>query len=236
MRLSKMLFYLDEMKGKNNLWKDQTFGRHSIMNIEYVLLNHECVGKSSHDELEQVKKKSLEIQKGLKARIKILEKDVQRCEKQSVDFELKLQHEKEKHKWDSSKNKNSKPLDFSWISRIQENLRMRRVLDLKCKDDCKSKSGGLQFLRWKSYIGFDVRDSKSAIAIHAVRHILRDSTLTSNKRYDLMVANMKVDLDMCYVRQKQNSDEFHQESSLYNSALQLPHPFHGFIWHSSGIL
>ncbi|GJX89826.1 gag-pol polyprotein, partial [Tanacetum coccineum] len=105
-----------------------------------------------------------------------------------------------------------------------------------CKDDCKSKSGGLQFLRWKSYIGFDVRDSKSAIAIHAVRHILRDSTLTSNKRYDLMVANMKVDLDMCYVRQKQNSDEFHQESSLYNSALQLPHPFHGFIWHSSGIL
>ncbi|GJW16229.1 hypothetical protein Tco_0020362 [Tanacetum coccineum] len=78
-----------------------------------VLLNHECVDKSLHDELEQVKKKSLEIQEGLKARIKILKKDVQRCEKQSVDFELKLKHEKEKHKWDSLKNKNSKPLDFS---------------------------------------------------------------------------------------------------------------------------
>ncbi|GKF54146.1 hypothetical protein Tco_0161056 [Tanacetum coccineum] len=76
-------------------------------------LNHECVDKSLHDELEQVKKKSLEIQDGLKARIKILQKDVQRCEKQSADFELKLQHDKEKQKWDSSKNKNSKPLDFS---------------------------------------------------------------------------------------------------------------------------
>ncbi|GKF62923.1 hypothetical protein Tco_0182977, partial [Tanacetum coccineum] len=86
-----------------------------------LLSHHECVDKSLHDELEQViKKKSLEIQEGLKARIKILEKNVQRCEKQSVDFELKLQHEKEKHKWDSSKNKNSKPLDFSWISRIQK--------------------------------------------------------------------------------------------------------------------
>ncbi|GKF15869.1 hypothetical protein Tco_0057331 [Tanacetum coccineum] len=58
---------------------------------------------SLHDELEQVKKKSLEIQEGLKARIKILEKDVQRYEKQSVDFELKLQHEKEKHKWEYKK-------------------------------------------------------------------------------------------------------------------------------------
>ncbi|GJY02312.1 retrovirus-related pol polyprotein from transposon TNT 1-94 [Tanacetum coccineum] len=51
---------------------------------------------SLHDELEQVKKKSLEIQEGLKARIKILEKDVQRCEKQvkledenvSLDFKV----------------------------------------------------------------------------------------------------------------------------------------------------
>ncbi|GJU07353.1 hypothetical protein Tco_1123783 [Tanacetum coccineum] len=59
-----------------------------------VLLNHECVDKSLQDELKQVKKKSLEIQEGLKARIKILDKDVQRCEKQSVDFELKFQHEK----------------------------------------------------------------------------------------------------------------------------------------------
>ncbi|GJR46535.1 hypothetical protein Tco_1314638 [Tanacetum coccineum] len=81
---------------------------------------------SYNDELEQVKKKSLEIQEGLKARIKILEKDVQRCEKQSVDFELKLQHEKEKHKWDSSKNKNSKP-DFRLDSIGIQKLRMKSV-------------------------------------------------------------------------------------------------------------
>ncbi|GJZ88772.1 retrovirus-related pol polyprotein from transposon TNT 1-94 [Tanacetum coccineum] len=76
---------------------------------------------SLHAEIEQLKKKSIKIQEGLQARIKILEKDVQRCEKQSVDFELKLQHEKEKHKWDSSfKNKNTNPLDYSWISKMEK--------------------------------------------------------------------------------------------------------------------
>ncbi|GJV22778.1 retrovirus-related pol polyprotein from transposon TNT 1-94 [Tanacetum coccineum] len=76
---------------------------------------------SFHAEIEQLKNKSIEIQEGLQARIKILEKDVQRCEKQSVDFELKLQHEKEKHKWDSSfKNKNTNPLDYSWISKMEK--------------------------------------------------------------------------------------------------------------------
>ncbi|GJR11867.1 hypothetical protein Tco_0794519 [Tanacetum coccineum] len=76
---------------------------------------------SLHAEIEQLKKKSIEIQEGLQARIKILEKDVQMCEKQSVDLELKLQHEKEKHKWDSSfKNKNTNPLDYSWISKMEK--------------------------------------------------------------------------------------------------------------------
>ncbi|GJQ98574.1 hypothetical protein Tco_0009713 [Tanacetum coccineum] len=76
---------------------------------------------SLHAEIEQLKKKSIENQEGLQARIKILEKDVQRCEKQSVDFELKLQPEKEKHKWDSCfKNKNTNPLDYSWISKMEK--------------------------------------------------------------------------------------------------------------------
>ncbi|GJY33583.1 retrovirus-related pol polyprotein from transposon TNT 1-94 [Tanacetum coccineum] len=76
---------------------------------------------SLHAEIEQLKKKSIEIQEGLQARIKILEKDVQRCEKKSVDFELKLQHEKEKHKWDSNlKYKNTNPVDYSWISKIEK--------------------------------------------------------------------------------------------------------------------
>ncbi|GKE10088.1 hypothetical protein Tco_1413639 [Tanacetum coccineum] len=84
--------YLDEIERQNDLLKDQLLEvslKHD--NDLCVLLSHECVDKSLHDELEQVKKKSLEIQEGLKARIKILEKAVQRCEKQSVDFELKLQ-------------------------------------------------------------------------------------------------------------------------------------------------
>ncbi|GJU17116.1 retrovirus-related pol polyprotein from transposon TNT 1-94 [Tanacetum coccineum] len=72
-------------------------------------------------ELEKVKKKSFEIQEGLQARIKILEKDVQRCQKQSVDFQLKLQHEKENKMGDSTlKNKNTNPLDYSWISRMEK--------------------------------------------------------------------------------------------------------------------
>ncbi|GJT71749.1 hypothetical protein Tco_1031035 [Tanacetum coccineum] len=90
--------YLDEIERQNDLLKDQLLKVSLKHDIELcVLLSHECVDKSLHDELQQVKKKSLEIQEGLKARIKILGKDVQRCEKQSVDFELKLQHEKEKH-------------------------------------------------------------------------------------------------------------------------------------------
>ncbi|GKE21282.1 hypothetical protein Tco_1432794 [Tanacetum coccineum] len=88
--------YLDEIERQNDLLKDQLLEASLKHDIELcVLLNHECVDKSLHDELEQVKKKSLEIQEGLKARIKILEKDVQRCEKQSVDFEIqKLEDEK----------------------------------------------------------------------------------------------------------------------------------------------
>ncbi|GJT19109.1 retrovirus-related pol polyprotein from transposon TNT 1-94 [Tanacetum coccineum] len=132
--------YLDEIERQNDLLKDQLLEASLKHDIELcVLLNHECVDKSLHDELEKVKKKSLEIQEGLKARIKILEKDVQRCEKQSVDFELKLQHEKEKNKWDSSKNKNSKPLDFSWISRIQKLEDENVSLDFKVQSLIKEQ-------------------------------------------------------------------------------------------------
>ncbi|GKB62790.1 hypothetical protein Tco_0918976 [Tanacetum coccineum] len=72
--------------------------------------------KEMKDVFESTESKLYEL-----ARIKILEKDVQRCKKQSVDFELKLQHEKEKHKWDSSfQNKNTNPLDYSWISKMEK--------------------------------------------------------------------------------------------------------------------
>ncbi|GJZ19003.1 integrase, catalytic region, zinc finger, CCHC-type containing protein [Tanacetum coccineum] len=113
---------LCELEKQNDFLKDQLMEESIKHEVELsVLLNHKCVDNSLHAEIEQLKKKSIEIQEGLQARIKILEKDVQRCEKQSVDFELKLQHEKEKHKWDSSfQNKNTNPLDYSWISKIEK--------------------------------------------------------------------------------------------------------------------
>ncbi|GJQ94537.1 integrase, catalytic region, zinc finger, CCHC-type containing protein [Tanacetum coccineum] len=113
---------LDELEKQNDLLKDQLLEASLKHDVELcVLLNHECIDKILNAELQQVKKKSFEIQEGLQARIKILEKDVQRCQKQSVDFELQLQHEKEKHKWDStSKNKNTNPLDYSWISKLEK--------------------------------------------------------------------------------------------------------------------
>ncbi|GJT99284.1 integrase, catalytic region, zinc finger, CCHC-type containing protein [Tanacetum coccineum] len=114
---------LDELEKQNDLLKDQLLEASLKHDVELcVLLNHECVDKILSDELDQVKKKSFEIQEGLQSRIKILEKDVQRCQKQSVDFELKLQHEKEKHKWDStSRNKNTNPSDYSWIIQVGRN-------------------------------------------------------------------------------------------------------------------
>ncbi|GJZ34437.1 hypothetical protein Tco_0580254 [Tanacetum coccineum] len=113
---------LDELEKQNELLKDQLLEASLKHDVELcVLINHECVDKILNAELEKVKKKSFEIQEDLQARIKILEKDVQRCEKQSVDFQLKLQHEKEKQKWDStSKNKITIPLDYSWISKMEK--------------------------------------------------------------------------------------------------------------------
>ncbi|GJV67811.1 retrovirus-related pol polyprotein from transposon TNT 1-94 [Tanacetum coccineum] len=113
---------LCEQDKQNDFLKDQLLEVSLKHEVELsVLLNHECVDNSLHAEIEQLKNKSIEIQEGLQARIKFFEKDVQRCEKQSVNFELKLQHEKEKHKWDSSfKNKNTNPFDYSWISKTEK--------------------------------------------------------------------------------------------------------------------
>ncbi|GJS66311.1 hypothetical protein Tco_0680875 [Tanacetum coccineum] len=124
---------LDELEKQTDLLKDQLLEVSLKHDVELcVLLNHECVDKILSDELDQVKKKYFEIQVGLQSRIKILEKDVQRCQKQSVDFELKLQHEKEKNKWDStSRNKNTNPLDYSWISKLEKLENENVSLDFK---------------------------------------------------------------------------------------------------------
>ncbi|GJS25434.1 hypothetical protein Tco_0454066 [Tanacetum coccineum] len=72
---------LDELEKQNDLLKDQLLEASLKHDVELcVLINHECIDKI-FAELEKVKKKSFEIQEGLQARIKILEKDVQRCQK-----------------------------------------------------------------------------------------------------------------------------------------------------------
>ncbi|GJR95463.1 retrovirus-related pol polyprotein from transposon TNT 1-94 [Tanacetum coccineum] len=132
---------LDELEKQNDLLKDQLLEASLKQDVELcVLINHECVDKILNAELEKVKKKSFEIQEGLQARIKILEKDVQRCEKQSVDFQLKLQHEKEKQKWDStSKNKTTIPLDYSWISKMEKLEDENVSLDFKVQSLIKER-------------------------------------------------------------------------------------------------
>ncbi|GJW66183.1 hypothetical protein Tco_0118067 [Tanacetum coccineum] len=87
---------LCELEKQNDFLKDQLLEVSLKHEVELsVLLNHECVDNSLHAKIEQLKKKSIKIQEGLQTRIKILEKDVQRFEKQSVDFEIKLQYEKD---------------------------------------------------------------------------------------------------------------------------------------------
>nr|GEZ97032.1 hypothetical protein [Tanacetum cinerariifolium] len=94
---------------------------------------------SLHAEIEQIKWKSIEIKEGLQARIKILEK-MFKCEKQSVDFKLKLQHEKETHKWDSTlTNNNTKSLDYSWISKMEKLEHENVSLDFKVQSLIKER-------------------------------------------------------------------------------------------------
>ncbi|GKE11365.1 hypothetical protein Tco_1414916 [Tanacetum coccineum] len=53
----------------------------------------------------------------MQKRINILENDVQRCQKQSLDFELQIQHEKERQKCESSLRT---VCETSWISKMEK--------------------------------------------------------------------------------------------------------------------
>nr|GEY78042.1 integrase, catalytic region, zinc finger, CCHC-type, peptidase aspartic, catalytic [Tanacetum cinerariifolium] len=132
---------LCELQKQNDFLKDQLLEASLKHQVEIsVLLHHECVDNSLHAEIKQIKRKSIEIQEGLQARINILEKDVQRFIKQSVDFELKLQHEKEKHKWDSTlQNNNTKSLDCSWISKMEKLEHDNVSLDFKVQSLIKER-------------------------------------------------------------------------------------------------
>ncbi|GJU76242.1 integrase, catalytic region, zinc finger, CCHC-type containing protein [Tanacetum coccineum] len=130
--------YKDFVPQKELSVEQKYFPSSSIPSVK--IPNCKRANKILNAELEKVKKKSFEIQEGLEARIKILEKDVQRCENQSFDFQLKLQHEKEKQKWDStSKNKTTIPLDYSWISKLEKLEDENVYLDFKVQSLIKER-------------------------------------------------------------------------------------------------
>ncbi|GJT47484.1 hypothetical protein Tco_0956199 [Tanacetum coccineum] len=97
--------------------------------------------RDSEETLEEAFKSQQKMNAKMNNPIAVANKQnsVQDVNKLSVDFELKLQHEKEKQKWDSSKNKNSKPLDFSWISRIQKLEDENVSLDFKVQSLIKER-------------------------------------------------------------------------------------------------
>ncbi|GJT34088.1 integrase, catalytic region, zinc finger, CCHC-type containing protein [Tanacetum coccineum] len=103
---------------QNELLNDQLLEAKLKHKIECcVLLSHECVNNNVQDEIEKIQWDSIEIQEGMEKQINILENDVQRCQKQSLDFELQLQHEKERQKCESSlKN----VCETSWISKMEK--------------------------------------------------------------------------------------------------------------------
>ncbi|GJW97571.1 hypothetical protein Tco_0179379 [Tanacetum coccineum] len=127
---------------QNELLKDQLLEatlKHEIKCC--VLLSHECVDNDMHDQIEKVQRESIEIQEGMQKLINILENDVQRCQKQSLDFKLQLQHEKEKRKCESSLKS---VCETSWISKMEklesENVSLESKLQslLKERDNVKT--------------------------------------------------------------------------------------------------
>ncbi|GJU86564.1 retrovirus-related pol polyprotein from transposon TNT 1-94 [Tanacetum coccineum] len=114
---------------QNELLNDQLLEANLKHEIECcVLLSHECLNNNVQDEIEKIQRDSIEIQEGMQKRIKILENDVQRCQKQSLDFELQLQHEKERQKCESSlKN----VYETSWISKMEKLERLSAASSVK---------------------------------------------------------------------------------------------------------
>ncbi|GJY43095.1 retrovirus-related pol polyprotein from transposon TNT 1-94 [Tanacetum coccineum] len=177
-----------------------------------MLLNHECEDNSLHAELEQVKKNSIEIQVGLQEKIKILEKDVQRCQKQSVDFELKLQHAKEKHKWESTlNNKNTNPLDYSWISKMEklenENVSLDFTVQslMKERDNVKIEYQKLfDSIKKTQSVGNKsssrVNTAKIRIGTCYVRNLEGDDLLTGGREsnlYTISISDMAASSPVC---------------------------------------
>ncbi|GJY07228.1 integrase, catalytic region, zinc finger, CCHC-type containing protein [Tanacetum coccineum] len=69
------------------------------------------------DDIEKIQRDSIEIQEGMQKQINILENDAQRCLIQSLDFELQLQHGKERQKCESSLKS---VCETYWISKMEK--------------------------------------------------------------------------------------------------------------------
>ncbi|GJT17319.1 hypothetical protein Tco_0876025 [Tanacetum coccineum] len=139
------LFAKDNQE-KNELsttWKQNEFLNDQLLEakLKYeieccVLLSDECVNNYVQDEIEKIQRDSIEIQEGMQKRIKILENDVQKCQKQSLDFELQIQHEKERRKSESSLKT---VCETSWISKM-ENIENENVsLEFKVQSLIKER-------------------------------------------------------------------------------------------------
>ncbi|GJS53928.1 integrase, catalytic region, zinc finger, CCHC-type containing protein, partial [Tanacetum coccineum] len=110
------------------------------------------------DEIEKIQRDSIEIQEGMQKRINFLENDVQRCQKQSLDFELQLKHEKERRKCESSlKN----ICETSWISKMEKLESENVSLEFQVQSLIKERDNVNQ----KTYAYADVRAQNQDLLI-----------------------------------------------------------------------
>ncbi|GJX81951.1 hypothetical protein Tco_0331432, partial [Tanacetum coccineum] len=86
---------LDETLKQNELLNDLILKATLTHDVEKCVLMHfELKNDNLSIEIEKVKSESKDVQENLLKRIKIIENNFQRCQAQSIDFELQLQHKK----------------------------------------------------------------------------------------------------------------------------------------------
>ncbi|GKD46865.1 hypothetical protein Tco_1271510 [Tanacetum coccineum] len=109
---------LDETLKQNELLNDRLLEATLTHDVEKcVLIHSETKNDNLSVEIEKIQNESKDVQENLLKRIKILENDFQRCQAQSIDFELQLQHQKEK----TNCEKSLKNLcENSWIWKMEK--------------------------------------------------------------------------------------------------------------------
>ncbi|GJY46511.1 hypothetical protein Tco_0435574 [Tanacetum coccineum] len=109
---------IDATKKQNEILNDQLLEATLKYEVKkYVLMCSDFVIDNSNDEIKKVKRESIDVQENLLKRIKILKNDFQRCQKQCIEFEFQLKHQKEKTKCE---NYLKKLCENSWISKMEK--------------------------------------------------------------------------------------------------------------------